>query len=337
MRIDQVDLRDEATFEDYYRVVVECAEDLWPGQPTWQPHEILATIHGWDGTYECKHLMARDVDGSVLGSAEICFGQLENLDAGEGNLEVLPGRRRRGVGTALLLEMERMVMAEGRRELSMREEFPMSLEHVSAGSPFAARHGYMLAQTMERRDLTLPFDESEIARLEAEAAQHSAGYRVVRWDNECAEELLAGRAELMRGMSTDAPQGDLLRDEEEWDVDRIRSADGTVARMNRTKLGVGAVHEESGALVAMSELSIPNTAPTQVYQHDTIVLGAHRGKRLGLLVKTALLRDLVRVNPVTERVCTWNAEDNAPMIGINEQLGWRLAGKVRSYKKDLRS
>jgi hypothetical protein len=50
----------------------------------------------------------------------------------------------------------------------------------------------------------------------------------------------------------------------------------------------------------------------------------HRGHRLGLLVKTAMLEWLAVAEPRLERIVTGNAAVNQHMIAINEELGYEL-------------
>ncbi len=50
----------------------------------------------------------------------------------------------------------------------------------------------------------------------------------------------------------------------------------------------------------------------------------HRGHRLGLLVKTAMLDWLAVAEPQLERIVTGNAASNQHMIAINTELGYQL-------------
>jgi RimJ/RimL family protein N-acetyltransferase len=58
-----------------------------------------------------------------------------------------------------------------------------------------------------------------------------------------------------------------------------------------------------------------------------MVTRPHRGHRLGLLVKTAMLQWLAEAEPQLERIITWNAVANEHMIGINEALGYEVWGR----------
>ena len=55
-----------------------------------------------------------------------------------------------------------------------------------------------------------------------------------------------------------------------------------------------------------------------------MVVRGHRGHRLGLLLKVAMLELLAEREPQVERIETYNAESNAHMVTINETLGYRV-------------
>jgi hypothetical protein len=71
------------------------------------------------------------------------------------------------------------------------------------------------------------------------------------------------------------------------------------------------------------------------YQWDTIVSREHRGHRLGLLVKLANLRLLREVSPKTRYLNTWNADDNAPMVAVNDALGYRPVEVTQEWQLEL--
>jgi len=50
----------------------------------------------------------------------------------------------------------------------------------------------------------------------------------------------------------------------------------------------------------------------------------HRGHRLGLLTKAAMLDWLASAEPGLQRLVTWNAASNKHMVAINEALGYEL-------------
>ena len=56
-------------------------------------------------------------------------------------------------------------------------------------------------------------------------------------------------------------------------------------------------------------------------QEDTTVVAAHRGHRLGMWLKATMLLWVNELGVDIETIDTWNAESNAHMIAVNEELG----------------
>ena len=70
-------------------------------------------------------------------------------------------------------------------------------------------------------------------------------------------------------------------------------------------------------------------------QGDTAVARAHRGHRLGLLLKIDMLHWLAEAEPQLEVIETWNQADNAYMINVNEAIGYRLNRIFDTYELTL--
>jgi hypothetical protein len=66
---------------------------------------------------------------------------------------------------------------------------------------------------------------------------------------------------------------------------------------------------------------------------DTSVLKAHRGHRLGLLLKLGMLYWLREEEPQLRAVDTSNAVTNTHMVGINEAIGYRVVGTSFEWQR----
>ncbi len=98
---------------------------------------------------------------------------------------------------------------------------------------------------------------------------------------------------------------------------------------------VVARHRGSGELAGQTVAAVDVERPWFADQHDTSVVRAHRGHRLGLLLKIEMLRWLREEEPQVRRMDTDNAADNAYMIAINEMLGYRVVGRYVEWQRRL--
>ena len=73
----------------------------------------------------------------------------------------------------------------------------------------------------------------------------------------------------------------------------------------------------------------------RAYQWGTLVRPDHRGHRLGLAVKVANVRLLQETQPQITTVVTFNADVNAPMVAVNERLGFRPVQWMGEVQKRL--
>jgi hypothetical protein len=124
-------------------------------------------------------------------------------------------------------------------------------------------------------------------------------------------------------------------DPELWDADRIRRAEQTLIEAGQRLYAVAAMHEQSGHLAAITLIGTDPGTPGWGFQALTAVLPDHRGNRLGLRVKVAMLEQLISDRPDIRRIMTGNAGANQHMIAINEQLGFEVASVHRRWELDL--
>jgi RimJ/RimL family protein N-acetyltransferase len=88
---------------------------------------------------------------------------------------------------------------------------------------------------------------------------------------------------------------------------------------------VAAVHDVTGEMAALTQLFVDPADPDWGRQGLTGVTRPHRGHRLGLLTKAAMLDWIATAEPQLEHIETNNAAANSYMIAVNEALGFELA------------
>lgn len=284
--------------------------------------------------------------GEVVGAAYVALPQRENLHAAFLGVDVLPGRRRAGVGSALLAAVESCALGQARTSLVVQTGWPADGADT-AGERFLAPHGYASALTMEQNDLDLTALRTDEPRPDEPAGpapgESGDAGRVPLPDDYTVEvawgmlpdSWLADRAVLAERMSTDAPQEGLDLGAESWDAGRVRQSIRSHLDSGRRRVEAVARHTSSGRLVGYTYLEVSASTPELAYQEDTLVMREHRGHGLGLRMKQAAAAALRAELPDVRRVRTWNAVSNGPMIRVNRALGFRTVAFEREWQKRL--
>jgi RimJ/RimL family protein N-acetyltransferase len=325
MHIVRADVTDQETIRACFEVALAAGAADDPQGPPWS----LGRLGPWleypaepAETWACGD----EPGGAVQGWYLLRLPDRENLDRASVFLMVHPAARLRGIGTALLRH------AAGRARLAGRTVLAGGVFQGSGGATFAAAAGAAPGLVEARRlQVISEIPAGRIAALREQAERASAGYSLLRWDGRIPDEYLGPYAALENAMA-DAPHDD-GEEPETWDADRVREHEDLRERQGRHIYGIAARHDASGDLAAVTAVEPDPDNPEWGYQLLTAVTREHRGHRLGLLVKAAMLDWLAKTEPALDRIVTGNAAVNQYMIAINEALGYRLLQPaVQSYE-----
>lgn len=283
--------------------------------------------HGWDGEVDepCLGL----VDGRPVAWGAISTSEYDNLDLAFVHVAVHPAYRRRGHGSVLLAHLLDEARRRGRTSV-IGDGWDTVALHA-----FATHHGFerKLASINRRQELA-DVDWPTLDQRYDDALAHAADYALERWAVPTPDERLDDLAEMASSIN-DAPLDDLDYEDEVFTAERMRAyEDARVGRRQRL-YRVVARHLPTGELAGQTVVSVEGDDPTWGDQHDTSVTRAHRGHRLGLLLKTDMLRWLREAEPQLLTISTWNAESNDRMIGVNEVLAYRVQGREWAYQRSI--
>lgn len=303
--------------------------------------------------YERQVILVAKVDGVIVGTVDIALPLADNLDLAEFALDILPEFQRQGVGRQLLEAAEHFARDEGRHTILIDTNHPgATLFDSKAGQlvpgsgpgfvplgsrevEFARHTGYTLQHIEQFSACALPLDSKLVAALEAEAEEANDGrYRLHHWTDRCPQQWLEAVVTLENGAGEDGVPGvddtDMV-----FDGGILRETEEVAIAQGRRTVVTAVEHIASGALVGLTTISVLALRPDVVFQDDTMVLRAHRGNKLGLLIKVANMERLTEQFPDARVLYTWNAPENRYLLKVNQQLGFTTAGVTGIWQKDL--
>jgi len=329
-------------YEAYRDVHAAARFALRGNTDTLNPAESLRLARLRDEASESVWLLAVDGDDSrhVLGAGSASWMLLSNPTLAFLDVAVYPEHRRRGVGALLADTVESVADEHGRTSKITWIGFaePKDGEATAAaqngdavpadtpGLIMATKRGYTLRLVNRQSRLDLPVDAGLLDRLWRVAEPKAAGYRLRQWVGVPDEKWLDQIAALSASTAVEQPVGDVDWEEDPWDGDRLREYIQRLGESGRDAVTTVAEHIATGEIVAETDFDVTRQGRADAEQGDTIVRRDHRGHNLGMTVKIANLRRLMRDYPQIERVYTWNTSINEHMLAINTALGFYPAG-----------
>ena len=297
------------------------------GPPLSEGHFASWFAEGWGGDPR-ETALATDSTGSRVGGYLLELPARRNAHIGYLYVFVDPAMRRRGHGAGLLRHGAMRAAANGRKLLSQE------VRRESPGSAFATAMGARAGVVEIRRVLELGgIPQGKLAGLRARAEAAAVGYSVLSWVGPAAEEDVLGVATVMAAMA-DAPRNP-SEEAHQVDPQRVRDHERRSAEIGMQRYTVAARCGQTGELAGLTQLGVTPDEPEWGFQFITAVARQHRGHRLGLLLKVAMLEQLPTMEPAVRRIITGNADGNEYMIAINTELGFRILDEEQSWELDV--
>ena len=288
------------------------------------PAAELRGVFDDDATDYCRH---QRVVALADGGTAVAIGHLE-LESDVDNLnlagvEITPTDD--NTAAAILAELLRRARADGRTSVIAWGD------HTPEAHDFWTGLGAELRYTEQESRLEMAAVNPQLMAQWIGAGP--SDLQLVHWSRHCPEDWIDALVATANAMN-DAPTDDL--DIADTIVDRAMVKAEIEARDARGLefRGVLAVTAD-GEAAGTTEVFVNRHRPAASWQWSTVVLPAHRGRRIGRWMKASMWQRLRDTEPEVAWLQTGNAASNAHMLAINNEMGFKPTHLMGCWQTDL--
>ena len=332
-QVERVDVR--ALAAESPAIVAGFEASMWSEQEPNEP-PLTDEVALWLATRErpnatiASWVCREDEDGTIAGIGNLRLSTVDNLHLGIVDLRVVAAQRRRGIGRALLHAMAEHASEAGRSTL-----LTWTWDLVPAGERFAVVVGGTEGQVIRRSELDLrTLDRSLVARWQEVPGDVRARYELVFVSGPYPTDQYAAIAEVEAVMDT-APRDGLDVEDSVHDEDWVAQRERQQADAPGDRWTTFVRERSSGRFVGFTQVFFYDDWPGHVDQGNTGVHPDHRGHGLGRWLKAAMIDRVLRERPDSIRVWTTNAFSNAPMLAINDAMGFVVVAKQTTWQASV--
>ena len=191
--------------------------------------------------------------------------------------------------------------------------------------------GAELRSTEQESDLDMASVDAELMGRWIEAAP--ADVDLVYWAGRCPDEHIDALVVTANAMN-DAPTDNLEIEDMSFDAAILRADFDARDACGIDYLGILALCAD-GSAAGATEVFVNRHRPAYSWQWNTVVLSAHRGRGIGRWMKAAMWQRLRAEAPEVAMLRTGNAQSNAAMLAINNEMGFQPSHLMGCWQADL--
>ena len=241
-------------------------------------------------------------------------------------IEVAGIFRRQGLGTRMLGEIVKEC-----RQLGDHVQWIQLGSETASGHAFAEHYGATVAWVgKENRLYAEDIDWDMVQQWNTDGSVRAPDVTIELFDGLIEKDLEAFCA-LYTELENQQPLGEMEGAQFTYTPEIIRHEHENAVQMGNIWT-TAITREADGTISGLTDIIYNPQRPHRILIELTGVKDVYRGRGLGKWLKSAMMLHIRQTYPEFRYIATSNADNNAPMLSINERLGFKPYKEGRLYK-----